>query len=71
MSKSWTYATLDVRRLPPMLTVKQVAAIVSETSDRTIRRQAERGELPAVRHGSQWRFPTKEILRHYHLEPVQ
>ena len=68
--KTWTCATLDVRRLPPMLTAKQVAALVGGTSDRTIRRQAESGELPAVRHGSQWRFPTPAILQHYHLEAM-
>ena len=67
----WTPATLDVRRLPPLLTSKQVAALIGNTTDRSVRMKAASGELPAVRYGSQWRFPTKEILRHYHLEPVQ
>lgn len=45
----WTPATLDVRRLPPLLTSKQVAALIGNTTDRSVRMKAASGQLPARR----------------------
>jgi excisionase family DNA binding protein len=43
-----------------LLTAKEVADIL-KISERSVRRFADRGEIPARRIGSMWRFVEKEI----------
>jgi excisionase family DNA binding protein len=49
-----------------MLTVKQVARAIG-VSDQTVRREVERGELPAVRVGAAIRIPRQMVIDKYQI----
>lgn len=50
-----------------LLTAKEVAEIL-KVSDRTVLRLAERGDLPAKRIGTQWRFIPKVLDEWIHTK---
>lgn len=70
--KTWTCATLDVRRLPLTLDAEEVSALLNrKISGRTVRRMAAKGEIPAMQVGSRWLFPTEKIIERFFPERME
>ena len=49
--------------LPPTLTVRQVAQLL-QVEPRTIRRNIERGDIPAKKIGRVWRIPQSFVIEY-------
>lgn len=53
--------------LPPLLTIKQAAAVLNNMPSSTIRSMCERGDIFAVKCGRQWRVHRDRLLEQYGL----
>src|SRR5260221_22073 len=50
----------DVQSIGDILTIRQLAEYLM-VSEKTVYRMLDRNQLPAIRLGSQWRFPEQAI----------